>query len=233
MPRKSRPLRYVFVRIRANGSAIATGDELPTQIVQAGDDLYGTPVEDLEDGVYQVMPRRLKLTLRTSDLRRLTAPPSAAGGENDNPGPTFDWPVLCEVVAHDMGVPTSQVTRMSLRQVVPKLEDLLYRRGRADIKRPQAKRHPTNQGVSADEDLAALLEQTRQRFGHTLDVVAAKVGVDTATVFRWVKTNAGRRRRASKTRSAPISIIPRKSSSERSNSGGSRPSSIPSGVRLD
>ena len=187
MPRRNSPLRFVFVRVRADGSAIATGDGLPTQMLQASDDLYGTPVADLENGVYQLMPRRLKLTLRISDLQSLTTPTAGVGKTQQNLSATFDWPALCEVVALDMGVPTRQVTRMTLRQVVPKLEDLLYRRGRTDTKRPQAKRLLKKGSTPAEDDLAALLAATRQRFGHTLDIVAAKVGVDTATVFRWVK----------------------------------------------
>jgi hypothetical protein len=177
----------VFVRIHANGTAIATGDELPTQKLQATDDLYGTPVADLEDGVYQLMPRRLKLTLRTSDLQSLTTAKPAVGETQQNLSTTFNWPALCEAVALDMGVPTRQVTRMTLRQVVPKLEDLLYRRGRSEIKRPQPRRPLTKTRAPAEDNLAALLAETRQRCNHTLDVVAGKVGVDTATVFRWVK----------------------------------------------
>ncbi len=193
LPRKNSPLRYVFVRLHADGTAIATGDELPTQMLQATDDLYGTPVADLEDGVYQLMPRRLKLTLRTSDLQNLTTPRPATGeaqqqhlGGQQNLSDSFNWPAICEAVARDMGVPTKQVARVTLRQVVPKLEDLLYRRG-SDNKRPQAKRPLAKSHTPAEDDLAALLAETRQRFNHTLDVVAAKVGVDTATVFRWVK----------------------------------------------
>jgi hypothetical protein len=187
MPRKNSPLQYVFVRVHADGTAIATGDNLPTQTLQVSDDLYGTPVKTLEDGVYQLMPRRLKLTLRTSDLQSLTASEPGGDGGQQHVGPAFDWPALCRVVALDMGVPTRQVTRMKLRQVVPKLEDLLYRRGRSDIKRPRAARHARKEGAPADDDLVALLAETRQRFGHTLDVVAHKIGIDTATVFRWVK----------------------------------------------
>ncbi len=194
MPRKNSPLRFVFVRVHADGTAVATGDELPTQTLQATDDLYGTPVADLEDGVYQLMPRRLKLTLRTRDLQNLTTPKSAAGEASpahdcgrQSAGAGFSWPAICAAVALDMGVPTRQVTRMTLRQIVPKLEDLLYRRGRADIKRPQAARPLKRSDESAEDDLAAQLAETRQRCNHTLDVVAAKVGVDTATVFRWAK----------------------------------------------
>lgn len=163
-------------------------------MLQATDDLYGTPVEDLEDGVYQLMPRRLKLTLRTRDLHNLTTPQPAAGEGSQqyfrgqqNLSDSFNWPAICEAVARDMGVPTKQVARMTLRQVVPKLEDLLYRRGRTDIKRPQAKRPLAKSHTPAEDDLTALLAEIRQRCNHTLDVVAAKVGVDTATVFRWVK----------------------------------------------
>lgn len=177
----------MFVRVHSDGTAIATGDDLPTQTLQASDDLYGTPVKDLEDGVYQLMPRRLKLTLRTRDLQTLTASEPGVGGTQEHVGPAFDWPALCAVVAQDIGVPTRQVIRMKLRQVVPKLEDLMYRRGRSDIKRPQATRHSRKEGAPAEDDLVAQLAETRQRCGHTLDVVAAKVGVDTATVFRWGK----------------------------------------------
>ena len=194
MPKKSGPLLFVFVRLQPDGTVIATGDDLPTQMLQATDDLYGTPVEDLEDGVYQLMPRRLKLVLKTSDLHDLSTQAPADGeaprrhfGGIDNASGAFDWPAIFRVVALDIGVPTKQVARMTLRELVPKLDDLLFRRGRNGAKRPHTKRDSKKRNTPDEGDLPALLAETRKRFHHTLEEVAAKIGVDTGTVFRWIK----------------------------------------------